>query len=216
LNARLALAGTGVPADVTLRPDPHDDTVIARLTPGAARPATYVEQRLLAAVPARRSNRRPFYPTEVPSEVRTELLEAARQEGAWLELLLGMTPLSAVVEITAAADRVLRRDAGYQAELSDWARIVPAPDGVPVRAAATVGQPHDLLPQRAYGDVPRAPGRDFEPQPLVAVLGAAGDSRVDQIVAGQALQRVLLTVTAAGLAASMISQPIEVPAARER
>ena len=51
--------------------------------------------------------------------------------------------------------------------------------------------------------------------PLVAVLGTASNSPVDQIRAGQALQAVLLTVTDAGLAASMHSQPIEVPAARE-
>ena len=50
----------------------------------------------------------------------------------------------------------------------------------------------------------------------MAVLGSAGDRPVDQIVAGQALQRVLLTVTDAGLASSMISQPIEVPAARDQ
>jgi hypothetical protein len=48
------------------------------------------------------------------------------------------------------------------------------------------------------------------------VLGVTGNTAGDQLIAGQALQRVLLTATDAGLAASMISQPIEVPAAREQ
>jgi hypothetical protein len=79
-----------------------------------------------------------------------------------------------------------------------------------------VPEPQDLLPQRAFSDRRRAPGRDFEPEPLVAILGTAGDRPHDQLIAGQALQRVLLTVTDAGLACSMISQPIEVPAARDQ
>src|SRR4029453_4089859 len=74
----------------------------------------------------------------------------------------------------------------------------------------------DLLPQRSFADRRRAPGRDYEPEPLVGILGTAGDSPTDQIVAGQALQKVLLTATDAGLATSIISQPIEVPAARDQ
>lgn len=50
----------------------------------------------------------------------------------------------------------------------------------------------------------------------MAVLGSPGDSATDQIAAGQALERVLLAATAAGLAVSMLSQPIEVPSAREQ
>ncbi|GAA0815770.1 Acg family FMN-binding oxidoreductase [Spirilliplanes yamanashiensis] len=216
LNARLALAAAGVPAETTLRPDRTEPGLMARLRPGPPRPATYAEESLYAAVPRRHSNRRPFWPTPVPADARAALAAAARAEGAWVELLVGMTALSGVVQIVDAADRVLRRDARYQAELSEWARTDDAPDGVPVRAAGPVAEPHDLLPQRGYGGRVRAPGRDYEPEPLVAVLGTAGDSPVDRLVAGQALQRLLLTATASGLATSMISQPIEVPATREK
>jgi hypothetical protein len=152
----------------------------------------------------------------VPAEVRARLIEAARAEGAWLDLLVGMTALSGFAEIAQSADRVLRRDPRYQAELAGWSHADAAPDGVPAAAGAPVAEPQDLLPQRAFADRRRAPGRDFEPEPLVAVLGTTGDRPVDQITAGQALQRVLLTVTDASLACSMLSQPIEVPAAREQ
>ena len=47
------------------------------------------------------------------------------------------------------------------------------------------------------------------------MLGSTGNTAVDQVIAGQALQRVLLTATDAGLGVSMLSQPIEVPGARE-
>ena len=116
-----------------------------------------------------------------------------------------------------AADRVLNRNAEYRAELAAWTRLDDVSgDGVPVVAGGPSPEPHDLLAQRDFGGRPRAPGRDFEAEPLVAVLGTVGDTPIDQLVAGQALQRVLLTGTDAGLATSLLSQPIEVPSARER
>lgn len=215
-NARLALADRGTPAEVQLRPYGAGPEVIARLTPGPPRPPTYPEHDLFVAVPRRRSNRQPFWPNPVPAEIRVRLIEAARAEGCWLDLLVGMTALAGFAQIANSADRVLRRDFRYQAEFSGWRHADRAPDGVPVTAGAPLAEPQDLLPQRAFSDRPRAAGRDFEPEPLVAVLGSAADHPIDQIVAGQALQRVLLTATDAGLATSMMSQPIEVPAARDQ
>ena len=46
--------------------------------------------------------------------------------------------------------------------------------------------------------------------------GVTGDRPIDQTAAGQALQKVLLTAVDAGLATSLISQPIEVSAARDQ
>ena len=215
-NARLALAAAGRPALTQLCPDPADRDLVAWLTPGAERPPTYAERDLHAAVPRRYSNRAPFWPDPVPAEVRVRLIEAARAESAWLDLLVGMTALSAFSEIAQSADRVLRRDTAYQAELVAWTHTDAAPDGVPARAGGPITEPHDLLPQRAFTDRRRAPGHDYEPEPLVGILGVPGDRAVDQIVAGQALQRILLTATDAGLCTSMISQPIEVPAARDQ
>ena len=214
-NARLALAVSGVPAQVMLRP-PGADPVIARLTPGPQRLPTYLETDLFAAIPRRHSNRQPFWPNPVPSEVRVRLIEAARTEGCWLDLLVGMTALSGFAEIARSADRVLRRDFRYQAEFAGWTHADRSPDGVPVAAGGPLGEPQDLLPQRAFGDHHRALGRDFEPEPLVAVLGTTADRPIDQILAGQALQRTLLTATDAGLACSMMSEPIEVPSARDQ
>jgi nitroreductase len=215
-NARLALAAAGRPAVVRLHPEPADRDLVARLTPGRRRPATYAEAELYAAVPHRYSNRGPFWAEPVPAEVRVALMAAARAESAWLDLLVGTTALTAFSEIAHGADRVLRRDARYQAELATWTHADHAGDGVPVRAGAPLPEPQDLLPQRLFTDCRRAPGRDYEPEPLIGVLGVAGDQPADQTAAGQALQRVLLTATAAGLDTSMISQPIEVPAARDQ
>jgi len=215
-NTRLALAVAGRPAVVVSHPDPADRDLIARLTPGVPRPPTYAEAELYDAIARRYSNRGPFWPAPVPAGVRRALLAAARDELAWLDLLVGATALAAVSEIAFSADRVLRRDARYQAELAAWTHADQAPDGVPAHAGAPLPEPQDLLPQRLFTDRRRAPGRDYEPEPLVGVLGVAGDRPADQTRAGQAMQKVLLAATAAGLDTSMISQPIEVPAAREQ
>jgi hypothetical protein len=215
-NARLALAAAGRPAEVRLHPDPRQPDLLARLTPGPPRPPTYAERDLCAAIPRRYSNRQPFWPDPVPAGVRVRLIGAARDEGAWLDLLVGMTALSAFSEIAHGADRVLRRDAAYQAEQVSWSHAQAAPDGVPVTAGAPLAEPYDLLPQRFFTDRRRAPGHDYEPEPLIGILGVSGDRPLDQTAAGQALQKVLLTAVDAGLTTSMISQPIEVPAARDQ
>ena len=217
-NARLGLAVTGCPSEIEMLPDAASPDLMARLVPSGEGPATPAEQRLYEAVPRRHSNRAPFFPEPVPAIARTALVEAARVEGAWLELLIGQGPLAAVAEIAQAAARVLDRDPEYRAELAAWTHDDDDDrgDGVPGEAGGPSPEPQDLLPSRRFGDRLRAPGRDFEPDPLVAVLGTSGDTHRHQLVAGMALQHVLLTVTSAGLAASMLSQPIEVAAAREQ
>jgi len=215
-NARLAFAVAGCPAEVRLRPDPMQPDLLARLTPGPGRPATPDEKHLHAAIPLRHTNRQPFAPEPVPAEVRRYLVAAARAEGAWLDLLVGRGPLAVVAEVVRAADTTLIRDSAYRRELEDWSRRTEADDGVPLDAGGPSPEPQDLLAMRDFGGPPRAAGRDYESDPLVAVLGVAGDAPRDQLAAGQALQRVLLTATEHRLAVSLLSQPIEVPAARER
>jgi nitroreductase len=215
-NARLAFAVGGHPAVTQLRPDPGEPDLIARLTPGPPHPPTPRESALFAAIPLRHSNRRPFTPEPVPAEVRRELVAAAVAEEAWLDLLIGRGPLAAVAEVVRAADTALVRDAGYRRELTVWSRRADSDDGVPLAAGGPSPEPQDLLALRDFGGGTRSPGREYETDPLVAVLGTAGDTVLDQIVAGQALQRVLLTATDHQLAVSLLSQPIEVPAARDQ
>ncbi|MGS2614409.1 Acg family FMN-binding oxidoreductase [Micromonospora sp. LZ34] len=215
-NLRLALAVAGRPAKVRLRPYPAEPDVVARLAPDLPRPPTPAEQSLHAAIPRRFSNRAPFWPDPVPADARWRLAEAARAEQCWLELLIGVSAVNAFAEIARGAHRVLERDPAHRAERTDWVRGEPAPDGVPAAAGGPRSEPQDLLPSRGFGGQDRALGRDFEPEPLVAVLGSVGNTAVDQVRAGQALQRVLLTATDAGLSVSMLSQPIEVPGAREQ
>jgi nitroreductase len=223
-NLRLALAVRGTPAEVRLLPEPGDPWLIARLRPAAARPPTPAERRLYDMVPKRHSNRAPFLERPVPVEVRARLVAAARTEDAWMDLLTGPAAVEVAAELAHTAQQTLDRDDAYRAELAAWTRAeetatdgVPvATDGVPVAAGGPAPRPYDLLPRRDFGGRELAGLLDYEREPLVAVLGTAGDWPADQVQSGQALQRVLLTATEQGLATAMLSQPIEVPAVREQ
>lgn len=162
--------------------------VMAVLNPMPRRPPTSTQLRLFRAIPRRHSNRRPFRAEPVPPEARRALIRAATDNDAWLELVVGRIPVAAVGEIAQAANRILQRTSARAGELS----------------------------AAAFSDLLRSPGPGIDGEPLVAVLGTAGDSPGDHLQAGYALQHLLLTVVDHGLASSMISQPIEVPSAREQ
>lgn len=214
-NLRLALAMNATPALVKIMPDHTDPTLVARLTPDSPRPATPVESRLYRAIPRRQTNRFPFDERPVSVAVRAQLIEAARAEAGWLDLVLGPAGLDLVAVMARAADDVLRRDDRYTAEARSWIRKDIAADGVPVAAGGPAPLAFELLARRDFGGFEPST-REYEREPLVAVLGVAGDAPADQVRAGQVLQRVLLTAADAGLASSMLSQPIEVPAVREQ
>jgi len=58
-------------------------------------------------------------------------------------------------------------------------------------------------------------GKDFESDPLIAVLTSHLSGARAEIQVGLALQRVLLTATARGLAVSFLSHVVEVPEFRD-
>jgi nitroreductase len=208
-NARLALALAHLPAQVALRPDPSRPDLLARLHTGVAQAPSPEQVALHAAISHRHSNRVPFEALRVAAPQRQALIRAAHAEGAWLDLLVGRVPLCALTEVVHAADGVLRSDERYHDELARWVRPTEDVDGVSTALGGPSPEPRGMLATRASTP-------EFETDPLVAVLGTADDRPGDQLVAGQALQRVLLVATGAGLAASILSQPIEVPAAREQ
>jgi len=215
-NLRLAFAVAGQPMALTWLPVNTDPDLQAVLSPAPYLPATAEQVRLYEAIPRRHSNRSPFRPDPVPPHARAEILRAAREELAWVELVAGAAPVAAVAEITRAAQQVLDREPGYLAELRAWVRHDDADDGVPDVAAGLPTGMRDLFPQRPFVEPTGREPNGYEADPLVAVLGTSGDLAADHLQAGYALQRVLLTITDLGLSCSLFSQPIEVASAREQ
>ncbi|SHN75969.1 Acg family FMN-binding oxidoreductase [Cryptosporangium aurantiacum] len=230
-NVRLGYALLGWRAEV--EPFPGSD-VILRVHPEAEHVATPAERELAAAIPRRHTNRRPYLEVAVPADTLRALVDAAGAEACRLTVL---DPRAAgeAFALIRAADEDLEQRPGYAAERRAWtrgsaagargsdaaargsaARGSAAPDPVDgVLADRLAGRPHldERLRRRDFGG---GAARPYESDPCLAVLTTSGDSRYDELRAGQALQHVLLRATASGLTASLYSQPIEVASVRTR
>lgn len=217
-NAQLALAVARIRTELIVRPDAAQPLLLARLRPVAHGDPSAEESALHGAIPRRYTNRLPFRDVPVPPEVRARLRAAAASRGAWLELLVGAVPAAVVAEIVWSADKALRRDPAYRSEQLAWSGRPPgATDGILASSAGLLTADDDILPMRDFsGAATRTGGQHYESEPVVAVLSSPGDTPHDQVAAGVAMQHLLLVAADAGLGASLLSQAIEVPAAREQ
>ena len=207
LNLCLAVAAGGREPVTRLLPDPAEPLLLATVRLGGRHRPSEEERDLYAAIPARRTNRRPFSARAVPPGVLAELVLAARLEGARLDFP-GRDETRRLLGVVADAEFDLLADPGYRAELAKWAGGDRDEDGVPGGAAGP-RDPRGRTPVRDFLGGAAAGYEWFEDTPQLAVLSTQGNMREDWLRAGEALQRVLLTVTLRGIAASPLTQPLE-------
>ncbi|MDI2032232.1 nitroreductase family protein [Saccharopolyspora sp. TS4A08] len=218
LNLRLALEHEGLRPVVDPPSSMSAPTVLAEVRDGGRAEQAPAERELHDAIPRRRTNRRPFQEIPVSTTDRHALINAAQREQGWLHVL-ARTELDAFAELAQRAHRVQLDDERFRAELERWTgRSRQVSEGVPTASAGPRPEPQDLWVVRDFsgGSAPeRVAGKDFERDPLLAVLCSHHDSRADDVRAGQAMQRVLLTACAHGLSASLLSQVVEVQDTRD-
>jgi hypothetical protein len=218
-NLRLAVHGQGIRPLVTLLPDPAEPDVLAIVRHGGCRPPTPEQRKLLAAVPRRHTNRHPFSDAPVSLPEQYALRRSAQEERAWLEIVTGRAERRRLRELAATAHQTQMADPDFRAELARWTAVGPGrPDGVPASAGGPLPGPTSQWIHRDFTGgtaEPLASGRLYEHEPLVGVLTAHLTGPMGDVQVGQALQRVLLTATADGLAVSFLSQIVEVPDTRE-
>jgi nitroreductase len=215
-NLRVAVRAHGRGTRVRLMPDPTEPDVAARVSLEKAAATPVGVAALADAIPRRHTNRRPFADQPVPFGTLEELAGAAAAERA--ALLAVDPPLRVgVLSLTRTAENRMRADPRYRAELAAWTTPggVGRRDGVPRQAFGPRGSDRALpLRDFALGHGTPTATVDFEPDPTLVLLFTAGDTSVDWLRAGAALQRVLLTATVRGLAATPLSQLLEVPKLR--
>ncbi|HEV7264930.1 MAG TPA: hypothetical protein VGN83_08445 [Falsiroseomonas sp.] len=223
-NLRHAAAALGEQLEVAVLPDPGDRDLLAVIRALGPCPAAPASARLLRAITARRTTRFAFAPDPLPAPLRTEVAAAAEEAGAarlhWFDTQGQRRALAALV---AEGDRIQMADPAFRHELSTWmrSRRGSGRDGM---AGAAFGMPDLLtfaasLAVRTFDMGAGQAARDqelAEGAPALAVLATPGDTPDDWMAAGEALQRMLLAVTAGGFTASFLNQPIEVAALRPR
>ena len=225
---RLAVRSLGYWPVTELLPDPARLRLLARVSIGAAAPATGLERQMLDAVPHRHTHRGPFAPGPLPPGccarrprgLLAGLQHDALAEGATLALVTGGLAYDRLERITAAAARRGDLSPRARAEIRRWTRTAAstARDGIPgIALASGTGRPRGRLPQRDFDlgrGIARLPSGGASP-PATAVLLTPGDRRADWLRAGQALYRMLLHAASQRVFASLYTQPLEDAAARD-
>jgi nitroreductase len=219
-NLRVAIRGAGRVPVVRLLPA-GASWLAARLDLGAARPPTVTVRRLVEAIWQRRTSRWPFVSAAPPARVLEEFAAAAATEGAVL-VVARPEQRDRILAAAAAAEVRRRADAAFCDELAAWTapgaakRRYDPPDGIPAEAFGPVDvNGRVVLRDFALGHPEFRPrGRQFEPDPLIAVLSTRADTPDDWLRAGQALERVWLTATVRGVSVTPITGPVQVPELR--
>jgi hypothetical protein len=223
-TARLALRSRGYLPETCLLPDPGQPLLVARVSWQRRAPRTGFEQQLFGQVRQRRTHRGGFDPVPLPPNLLAALREGAARDGAMLRIVADDGRRAALAAAVETAERVERLDSERVRELARWAS---APG-----TARTDGVPPTSYPVRAEHTDPDFPGRDFahgrgwgmpplSSAPLFRAAGVVGllttahDRPADWVNAGQALQRILLTASACGVAVALHTQPLELGWLRE-
>jgi nitroreductase len=215
-NLRVAIRNELRVPLLDLRPDPAEPDLVARVTPGPPVLPDRAVAALVTAIPQRHTNRRPFARTVIPADVLDGLSAAARSEGAGLTVA-GPVARGAILSLVRTAEQRLRAQGVYHAELAAWTVAAhTGREGIPPSAWGPCDA-RQALPLRDFGvTLPslQRPVEPFEPFPTLVILSTASDTYTDWLRAGQALQHVLLQATIDHLAATPITQPLEIPALR--
>ncbi|RZU11303.1 hypothetical protein EV645_6465 [Kribbella rubisoli] len=209
-NLRCAAESLGYGTWFGLAPYPEEPDLLARvvLEPTGARNEELLD--LAAQIPYRHTDRHPSETTPLADDVRVALVHAAYAEGAELTWL-GETEVHTLLDLVLDTDLREIHDWHRRAERGRWVGGERSADGIP---SSALGPRSTSYPSavRDMGTRPTDRLRDegrFEESPELAVLSTDFDEPGDQVVAGAALERVLLTATRAGVSASFLNQPLE-------
>ena len=218
LNIRIALAHGGWDSHTVLLPDPDDSRHVATVRAEGPRPVEPDDRELFAAIERRHSNRGPFEDVAPPESALNALAAAAAKEGAVLHFA-DPAERDELLSLARTAEDRQRQDPAYRGELRRWTTDDPyREDGVPLEAVGPWSV-METMPVRDFALEREIPGREaarFELEPTVATLATHGDGPEQWLVAGQALEQVLLEATRLGLSASLFTQALEDPDMRAK
>jgi hypothetical protein len=218
----IAARAFGLVAEVSLLPSREDKELLAhiRLSPGEIENEAV---EWLSALENRLTDRRGFSSWEVPTERLRHLCESASDWGAYAFPLTDPWTLHRAEELLEQARHTQAADPEIAQELETWTdRLDPgAVEGIPT--GNTVPRQRDHLPRRPTRfervrpeTSPRDQDGETEPETshgLVAICTTRDDLR-SWLTAGQTMSAVWLGATLSGMAATAVSQVIEVDSTR--
>ncbi|MDX6263349.1 MAG: hypothetical protein QOH84_5037 [Kribbellaceae bacterium] len=209
-NLRCAAAHLELGSGYGLSPNPSEPDLVARIVLEDAQQVDPALKQLYRQVERRHTSRLPARPAPPASDSRIALMLAAATEGAELTWL----PKADAAQVMAMIVDVDLREIGdwkRTAERSKWVGGDRTVDGVPnsVLGPRPTVYPAPVRNLGAPSEARSRPTAKFETDAALAVLSTDHDGPVDQLVAGIALEHVLLAATRDGLTASFLNQPLE-------
>jgi hypothetical protein len=214
-HAYVALRARGCEPDVSRTPDPAHPDLLARIRvsgPHDVRPADLAEA---GGISQRRSDRRVIAATApVPARDIDLFRRAAADHGVQLHLVTAdQRPFLALA--AAKAQSTQDSDERYQRDLVAWTDDRPRGAGVPVETlVANVPRPVPLRDFAGGGETALHPGLGDDTFADFLILATSKDEPVDWLRGGEAMSAVWLAATVNSVAASVLSNVIEVPGAR--
>ncbi|MGW1344477.1 Acg family FMN-binding oxidoreductase [Kribbella sp. NPDC002412] len=209
-NLRCAAESLGYGTWLGLAPYPEEPDLLARIVVEPTGTPDEELRDLAEQIPKRHTGRGPSGADPLPQSIRVALVRAAYAEGAELTWL-DEPEVRAVLEMVVDTDLREIHDWRRRAERARWVGGERPDDGVPSTALG----PRSTSYPAAVRDMGTRPvdrmrqETSFEAHPDLAVLSTRGDEPADQVAAGLALERVLLTATRDGVTASFLNQPLE-------
>ncbi|RSM85165.1 nitroreductase [Kibdelosporangium aridum] len=212
-NLELAMRHLGWESCTALFPDRAYPDLVASVS--AVRPyiPTSTERDLYLAIPYRRSQRFRFDGDPLSEDEIRAVRHALVGERVSYHRVTGHEEAEAVATVSEHAAEVLRHDHRYLHELQ--ALTVD-------RGKARLGIPADRIGHGLFGGLVHSgdPVPDHETltaliaKECVFVVETVDDTKWDHVLAGQVIQRAWLTATDLGIAASLITQSLQVPEVR--
>lgn len=217
-NAAVALRALGYATQASLLPDPADPTLIGTVhAVGRARPGDQ-DVLLHRMIPLRHTHRRVYRSHLVAEEDLLDLRQAVAAEGARLSVA-EPAARRRLAHLLRFAVQAQSEDPELREEVERWVRRGGHPstlvDGIPSAALGTSPFPVDSLVHGGTRGVPAAEEVEAElARSTVLVVSTREDTRHDWVIAGLALERLLLTATAKGLVATFAEQALQNPTVR--
>ncbi len=215
---RVALQHFGLDPEVSLLPDSNEPDWLARVK---ISPSNVYDDQLLPlfdGIFKRHTSRTAFASTAVPQQVIDKITDLAGRLGVGVAFISDADQQQQLARLVAEGDQLLFKNKNFRLELRRWLRGKDSntKDGI---ASRSLGLPAWLAPLAAYiiqkldvGDmVARNDAQLVLTAPLLVILHTPENQPMDWLLAGQALDWMLLFAAANRINASFFSQPLEAP-----
>lgn len=204
-NLRLAIRVSGHDVSAWLLPDPEGDPALlasVEIVTGRIRKPSVAVQEMYDAISRQRTLPGAPGVRPAPENVVAAMVVASFAKQGWLRLL-NRPQARAWLKEAAKAGGELAANGAFSDELLKWTGNGTWELG----AAAPVPGPHRLQQTTGWAGRRRAGRR--RPGPQLMTLSTRADRPLDWLRAGQAMQRALLIGARYGVAASFVTEPLQ-------